>query len=180
MNKQAFLNQDNQRYRNYDPRQRNIAFKNNENTQNLPRFNFQSNFNANRMPFQLHNENKQDNVLNTKKTFHQPPQANSFYKTQWCKKLRDSAECPFPNRCHYVHTKEEFRKPEDPFPLEYLKQIEEAQVRYYNNYFGNYKTMICRFVKEKKVCKYGRACNYAHTESELRKENVPLTQSEID
>ena len=151
MNKQTFLNQDHQRYKNYDPRQKNSGFKNNENSLNLVQFNNQNNYNANRVPFQAHNENKQGDAFNVKKTFHQPPQTNVFYKTQWCKKLRENAECPFPNKCHYVHTKEEFRKPEDPFPQEYLKQIEEAQVRYYNNYFGNYKTLICRFVKENKV-----------------------------
>ena len=136
--------------------------------------NFQSK-QSHRAPLQNFN----DNVKQESKRTHQPPILNKYYKTQFCKKVKDNLDCPYPDRCHYAHSEEELRKPDEPFPENYITEIADAQNKYYNTHYGNYKTLICKYIQEGKQWRFSGWWLYAHSDEELRKEGTPLTNSEI-
>jgi hypothetical protein len=130
-----------------------------------------------RAPLQTSNENRKDS---DKKTFkHNPPKINKYYKTHWCKKLREKMQWPDPSKWNYAHSKEELRKVGDDFPIGYLQRLQVEEHKYYNDHYALYKTSLCKAYMDGAAWKYGEAWNYAHSESELRSINTPLTNQHI-
>jgi hypothetical protein len=95
---------------------------------------------------------------------------NNKYKTALCNNFEQSGECRLGDRCHFAHGKEELRNVFDPLPPN--KGMTRSGPKPIQNYSGgsqppNYKTSKCRFY-ESGHCKYGKSCNFAHGDEELR------------
>ena len=57
---------------------------------------------------------------------HKPPTVNKYYKTRWCNSIREKKIWQNLEKCGYAHNNQELRKtPEDPYPEEYLKKIQD-------------------------------------------------------
>ena len=57
---------------------------------------------------------------------HKPPTVNKYYKTRWCNSIKEKKTWQNLEKCGYAHNNQELRKtPEDPYPEEYLKKIQD-------------------------------------------------------
>lgn len=112
---------------------------------------------------------------------HKPPTVNKYYKTRWCNSIKEKKTWQNLEKCGYAHNNQELRKtPEDPYPEEYLKKIQDMYKKYYLQNFASFRTMICRFINEGKKWRYGEIWQYAHWQEDLRKENQEFTAKDIE
>lgn len=76
-------------------------------------------------------------------------------------------------KCHFAHGPSELRKQTDPLPentpiVNPSKVPTLAPLLPKDKMATNYKTTMCRYFEEGKICKYGENCSYAHGDHEIR------------
>lgn len=76
-------------------------------------------------------------------------------------------------KCHFAHGPSELRRQNDPLPdntpiVNPTKVPTLSTLLPKDKMATNYKTTMCRYFEEGKICKYGDHCSYAHGDHELR------------
>jgi hypothetical protein len=111
-------------------------------------------------------------------------------KTQMCKSMLTTGNCPFGEKCNFAHSKDEIRKPicffgekcknkdtcgydHSTMEVPEIKKVETVKLEPQQKL----KTQMCKSIVANERCIYGERCTFAHSKEEL---GTPIVKKEIE